>query len=243
MTTEELHYEFRRRWDKNSNQHRRYLTDVEVDQLFNNVSSDYVDIFATGKNPKNYNVGFEVTQQMIDMVSSLVRSYPEQPALVPFSLDGDVYSVDFRLLDDTYRHHISSVAIDSDCGRVNINIEQHHDLNTIRTDFHRKANKKWKRIPASIRNRILYLYTGGLFNISGVQITYVKEPDEICLGTYTVAPTVVEPNPILIKPASSTDIDENFHHILVTMAVQEAARIYGDQFQVAVQSNKLTELT
>jgi hypothetical protein len=71
----------------------------------------------------------------------------------------------------------------------------------------------------------------------------VKEPDEICLGTYTVAPTVVEPNPILIKPASSTDIDENFHHILVTMAVQEAARIYGDQFQVAVQSNKLTELT
>ncbi len=243
MTTEELHYEFRRRWDKNSNQHRRYLTDVEVDQLLNNVSSDYVDIFATGKNPRNYNVGFEVTQQMIDMVSSLVRSYPEQPLLIPTSLDGDVYSVDFRELDDNYRHHISSVAIDSDCGKVYINIEQHHNLNTIKADYHRQANKRWRRIPATIRDKKMFLYTGGLFNLSGIQVTYVKEPDKICLGTYTIPPTVDDPNPVILKDYSETDIDGNFHHILITMAVQEAARIYGDQFQVAVQSNKLTELT
>lgn len=239
MTTEELHYEFRRRWDKNSNQHRRYLTDLEVDQLLNNVSSDYVDLFGTGRNPKRYDVGFEVTQRMIDMVSSLVRAYPEQPELSASNLDGDVYSVDFNDLESAYRHHISSVARTTNCGIVPINIEQHHDLATIRADFHRKANKKWKRIPATIRNDVMYLYTDGLFTIEGIQVSYIKEPNEICLGTYTVSPTVAAPNPVAIKPASSTDIAENFHHILITMAVQEAARIYGDQFQVAVQTNKL----
>lgn len=243
MTTEELHYEFRRRWDKNSNQHKRYLTDVEVDQLLNNVSSDYVDIFATGRNPKNYAVGFEVTGQMIDMVSTLVRSYPEQSALTPLSLDDDVYSVDFSDLDETYRHYITSTAVDEDCGLVSINLEQHHDLNTIIMDYHRQANKRWKRIPATIRSNKLYLYTGGLFNLNGVRITYVKEPNAICLGTYTIAPTVTNPNPTVIKPASSTDIDDSFHHILITMAVQEAARMYGDQFQLVAQSNKLSELT
>lgn len=243
MTTEELHFEFKRRWDKNSNQHRRYLTDVEIDQLYNNVSSDYVDLFATGRNPKRYNVGFEVTQKMIDMVSSLVRGYPEQPELSATSLDDDIYMVDFEELDEAYRHHVSSMLRDTACGLININIERHADIDKIRLDYHRQATRRWKRVPATIRDNKLYLYTGGLFTIGGIQVTYVKEPNHVCLGTYTIAPTVDEPNPILLKDYSETDISPNFHHILVTMAVQEAARIYNDQFQVAVQENKLFDIT
>lgn len=243
MTTEELHFEFKRRWDKNSNNNRRGLTDLEVDQLFNNVSSDYVDLFATGKNPKNYTVGFEVTGQMIDMVSSLVRSYPEQVELPATSLDGDVYVVDFASLSEPYRHFKTAIIRDRYCGLVEVNIEQHQDLASVRLDFHRKASKKWKRCPAAIRDKKLYLYTDAEFTISGVQVTYIKEPDPICLGTYTIAPTVSEPNPVIIKDYSETDIDDNFHHILVSMAVQEAARIYGDQFQLAAQSNKLFNVT
>lgn len=243
MTTEGLHYEFRRRWDKNSNQHQRYLTDLEVDQLFNNVISDYVDLFATGRNIKKYDVGFEVTQQMTDMVSTLVRSYPEQPEITPTNLDGDVYSVDFSSLVVPYRHFISGFLRDADCGLIEINIEQHSNIGTVRLDYHRMANKRWKRVPALIRNKTLYLYTNGVFtNIAGVQLSYIKEPEPICLGTYTIEPTVEAPNPTLIKAASDTDIDQNFHHILVTMAVQEAARIYSDQFQLIAQDNKLNNL-
>lgn len=243
MTTEELHYEFRRRWNKNTNAHRRSLTDLELDQLYNNVVSDYVDIFATGKNPKRYDVGFEVTQQMIDMVSTLVVSYPEIDELTPESIDGNIYKVDLSSLEIPYRHYITSAINDANCGLVDVNIEQHHDLSTIRLDFHRKANKRWKRIPGLIRNKVLYLYTDGLFSMDGLQLTYIKEPDKMCLGTYTVAPTVEEPNPTDIKPQSDIDIEDNFHHILVTMAVQEAARIYADQFQLVANTNKLSDIT
>ena len=239
MTTEGLHYEFKRRWDKNDNNHRRGWTDIQIDQLFNNVSSDYVDLFAVGRNPKNYNVGFEVTGQMIDMVSTLVRSYPEQPELAATSIDDDIYVVDFEGLAEPYRHYKTAILRDKYCGLVEVNIEQHHDLSTIRLDYHRKASKRWKRVPATIRNNKLYLYTDGQFTIEGVQITYIKEPNPICLGTYTIEPTVDEPNPTVLKDYSETDISENFHHILVTMAVQEAARIYSDQFQLVAQTNKL----
>jgi hypothetical protein len=68
MTTEELHIEFKRRWNKLSNSHNKYWTDFEIDELLNHASSIYVDIFATGRNPKQYDIGFEITQQMIDMV-------------------------------------------------------------------------------------------------------------------------------------------------------------------------------
>lgn len=239
MTTEELHFEFRRRWDKNSNNHRRYLTDLEVDQLYNNVSSDFVDLFATGRNPKKYNLGFEITGAMVDLVSTLVRSYPEQPEISATSLDGDVYVVDFSDLDESYRLFKTAMLRDVSCGLVEINLEQHHDLGTIRLDHHRKASKRWKRVPATIRDRKMYLYTDGLFDIGGVQVTYIKEPNPVCLGTYTISPTVDNPNPTLIKPASSTDIDPNYHHILVSMAVQEAARMYGDQFQLVAQQQKI----
>jgi len=242
MTTEGLHYEFRRRWDKNANNHRRYLTDLEVDQLFNNVASDYVDLFATGRNPKKYDVGFEVTQQMTDMVSTLVRSYPEQPELIPTTADNDIYVVSFVNLIEPYRHYVSGFLRDTECGLVRINVEQHQDLSTVRLDFHRQANKRWKRVPATIRNDKLYLYTGGIFDIAGVQLTYIKEPQQMCLGTYTIEPTVDNPNPLTIKPASNTDIPSNFHHVLVTMAVQEAARIYADQFQLVAQDSKLNNI-
>lgn len=239
MTTEELHFEFRRRWDKNSNNHRRYLTDLEVDQLYNNVSSDFVDLFATGRNPKKYSLGFEVTGAMTDLVSTLVRSYPEESEIQATSLDGDVYVADFNDLEEKYRLFKSAMLRDTSCGLVEINLEQHHDLGTIRLDHHRKANKRWKRVPAVIRDKKMYLYTDGLFNIAGIQVTYIKEPNPICLGTYTISPTVTNPNPTLIKPYSETDIDENYHHILVGMAVQEAARIYGDQFQLVAQQQKI----
>jgi len=242
MTTEELHYEFRRRWDKNYNQHRRYLTDLEVDQLLNNVSSDYVDIFATGRNPKKYDVGFEVTQQMIDMVSTLVISYPEEPLLAVTTSDSDIYVADFDNLFQDYRHHVSSLLMDENCGKVPVSIEQHHDIDSIVLDFHRKANKRWTGVPATIRDNKMYLYTDGIFNPTGLRITYIKEPDEICIGTYTVSPTIENPDPTTIKQASSTDIGDNYHHILITMAVQEAARIYGDQFQLVAQTNKLTDI-
>lgn len=243
MTIEELHFEFRRRWDKNSNNHRRYLTDLEVDQLYNNVISDYVDMFGTGKNIKRYDVGFEVTQQMIDMISPLVIGYPEE-SLLSLSNQNGILIGNLDSLSKPYRHYVTSFLQDKYCGLVDVNIEQHHDLSTIRLDYHRKASKMWKRVPATIRNNKIYLYSDGLFTgVQGLQITYIKDPVEVCLGTYTISPTIENPNPSVIKPQSETDIDPSFHHILVTMAVQEAARIYADQFQLVTQDNKLNDIT
>ena len=53
MNIEELHYELERRWNKNSNNHRKYLTDLEKDQVLNTAIKEYVDIFFHGRNRRD----------------------------------------------------------------------------------------------------------------------------------------------------------------------------------------------
>jgi hypothetical protein len=131
--------------------------------------------------------------------STLVYSYPEQPILSLTTSDNVIYVADFNNLNLPYRHFVTAYMADRDCGDVKVNLEQHHDMVTIQTDFHRKANKVWKNVPATIRNKKLNLYTNGIFNPIGVKITYIKQPNEICLGTYTVSPTIDNQTPTQIK--------------------------------------------
>lgn len=238
MSIEELHYEFKRRWDKQANNHRKGFTDLEVDQVLNSAINEYVYIYGTGRNPKNYN-GLEVNQQMIDMLSTLVMSYPE---VSPLPVSSEDSSISSSQLPENYRYFITGKVETKECGLVGITVEQHGDLNSILTNYHRKANKLFKNIPVTIRDKKLYLYHNGIFTPESLRITYVRKPSVVCIGTYTEIPTEINPNPAL-KDRIDCDLPEDYHDIVLDIAVQEVSRIYLDTARYTLGQNKLNNVT
>lgn len=238
MKVEELHYEFKRRWDKQANNHRKGFTDVEIDQTLNTAINEYVYMFGTGKNPRRYDVGFEFDQQMIDMLQTLVVSYPEITSINTVEVDDNLSYVK---LPSNYRYFVSAFA-QTQCGDVSTTIEQHGDLSSVLKNYHRKANAKFKTLPATIRNNRLYLYHSGVFDISGLKLTYIKDPAKVCIGTYTEIPTQDNPNPP-IKPKQECDLPDDYHDIIVDIAVQETSRIYLDTNRYQLGKDKLNDIT
>jgi hypothetical protein len=245
MLIEEMHYELERRWNMNSNNNRKSLTDLEKDRALNVAIGEYTYIFATGKNPKNYTVGFEVTSQMTDMVSTLVLSYPEEPLLaLQGTGDNSIGFVSFSDLTRPYRFFVAA-QLEDFCGKlVKVNIEQHGSMPAIANDFHRKASKLWKHVPGSIRDQKLYIYHDGVFGEpAGVRMTYIRRPAEVCIGTYTVAPTTEQPDPVALKPKQECDLPEDYHDIIVSMAMQELSRIYSDMPRYQLTADNLNSIT
>jgi hypothetical protein len=240
MQIELLHYKLEREWDKLSNKHRRYLTPLEKDEILNMSIDDYFDLFAHGRNEKGFQLGFEETQQRIDMLHTLVRSWPEEPVLTPVLIESGIYLIDFDNLQDIYGSFDSARVTVTGCPEdFKVILEQHSDLGTVLQDYHRKPSKVWKRIPGTIRNNKLYLYTNEEFVPEAVKITYLKRPNEVCLGTYTEIPTVDLPGPP-IKPKVDCDLPDRYVNLLMTIAAQNLSRLYG---QPDTHSQKVAVLT
>ena len=239
MKVEELHFEFKRRWDKQANNHRKGFTDVEIDQTLNSAVNEYMYIFGTGRNPKNYDVGFEVNQQMIDMLQTLVVSYPETGTINSIDVDSNI---DYANLPNDYRYLVSAFAVDHICGDEGITIEKHGDLSSVLKNFHRKANRKFRNIPGTIRADKLYMYHNGVFDIQSVKLTYIKDPAKICIGTYKEITTAENTNPPT-KPKQECYLTVDYHDILVDIAVQETSRIYLNTNRYQLGKDKLNDIT
>ena len=243
MTIEELHWNLELEYDKLSNSHHGRLTDPEKDRILNIAIHDYVEMFLHGTNPKKYNVGFEVNQQRIDMLDTLVVSYPEQPLLTITQVVTDIYSVDFSNTILTYKSYQSaSMTVDNCPDDIGITVEQHGDLNTVLNDFHRSPSKKWKRGVGTIRNNILYIYTKGEYIPKGLKLTFIKKPAEVILGTYAALPTPDEPNPTILLTKTECDLPSEYHDLVILLAVQNLQRIY-EQPSIVLTNNKINEIT
>lgn len=236
MTIESIHRAIYRRWDEISQSRFRTLTDVEVDAYINDAIFEYVEIFAGGKNNRGYEIGIEVNRPMLDRIDTLLVGYPEDTGISPESVEDGVYIFDLSTLKYPFRSLLTATA-EIACGTLSITIEQNGDFNKVMGNKYRKPSLGWRRAPAFRRQEKLYVHTDNLFEISNLRCYYVRKPAEVCLGTYTVEPTIEIPNPAAIKPKQECDLPEDYHLLLVDMVIQDLSRIYLD----ANRKNLLTE--
>lgn len=242
MQVEELHYRIRFEWDKLGNAHRRYLSDLELDQVINSSVFDYVEIFYHGKNSQGFDLGFEVNGQMIDMLDTLVVGYPDEPELSLQQISDDMYKADFTQTTKPFKGYISSSVRLADCDNyAGVNIEQHGDMNKTNVSFHRRASKRWRVIPGYLRGDSLYLKSDGIA-LDSMRLSYLRKPAIVALGTYSEIPTVDNPTPGL-RPRQECDLPEDYHPLLVRIAVQNLHRIYGNQNDKVLTDQKINELT
>jgi len=233
MNINEIHYRIKMRGNKLDSNYMKNIPPAQLDVLINDTTSDYIEMFYTGNNIQGYDVGFEVGEQRIDMLSSLVVKNPDQGVLTPSNYDSTlkVYEFKFSGLKYPYRHFVRAY-IFSDCGTISIvptNLTQHDDLSSVLTDKTRKPSKLWKRIVATIgkdslsssfQDSSLYVYTGGEFTITGIYIEYVKQPEVVYFGGYNSLDGLYTTG----DPQVDSDIPVTYHSLLCDMCVQNLFR-------------------
>lgn len=264
MIIRELHWEFKQRYNKQDSNFKKDFTPMEIDALLWDAILEYVEIFYSGNNSKKYKLGFEVTQQRIDMLSSLVVGQPLQPALTPDTVNNNKYEfylsqTNGQLVED-YMHLVRAYA-DTNCGKVGIKIERHNDLSYVLGDAFRKPSKKWKRLVGVIEKSSnplvessLYVYSTDDFIIDSINIEYIKCPVRPYFGGYNSIAynqCVTEGSPncdTLYYNAANTnpitsDLPAKYHHLIAAIAAQEVSRRLEDANRFSLKQDKIQTIT
>lgn len=261
MIIREVHWEIKQRYNKMDSNSKKDFTPMELDALIWDVVMDYVEIFYSGNNLKKYKLGFEVTQQRIDMLSSLVVTDSLQPSLIPnvTSLNKYEFYLGTPNLVEDYLHLVRVYA-NTNCGKINVKIERHGDLNYILEDSFRKPSKRWRRLVGTLSKSSsndyessLYIHSENDFIVDNLDIEYIKVPIRPYFGGYNS----IEYNQCIKVNGSNcndfynnattipvmTDINENYHGLLVDMVVQEISRRLEDGNRFSLKQDKIQTIT
>jgi len=247
-TTRWIHKEIKLRYNKLNSNHKRSLPSPYIDDIIKKSTFDYIDLFATGNNLKKFKVGFEVTQQRMDMLSTLV--VPEE------TLDGTLFNDDigiyeFKLknLTNKYFHKVRVFYYDKVCNKiVPITIVTHDELdNILRSDLD-KPSKKWDRLIAKFATdsdtsteSSLYVYTNKEFELSSITIEYIRCPAKAFVGGYDTLEYLEgdEDAPNQTSAVVNPDIPDKYCDVLVSICVQNLARILYDKAQLEFTNEDL----
>ncbi len=217
MIIDRVHHEIKLRYNKINSNHKLDLPSAYLDDIVNTAYEDFVDIFYSGNNSKQYKFGFEVTQQRIDMLQHLVVTTSVTPVIVTTN----VYEI---TLPSDYRYFLSGFV---DLCNSNIFITRHGDINRKLKDFNTKPSKQWQRCLGVFENGKLILYTDGI--ISNVRLTYLKNPPKVFFGGYDtleyISGNLTFPN----NASPKQHLDFTFADMVVDMAVQRLSMMLQDQ--------------
>ena len=170
MFIEDMHYDFKKKFNKiDSNQNKNLLI-PEIDWALNEAQKIFIDIVAEPRG-KSF-LGFERTQKNIDDIKALVVN---DQSLKP-SEENTEKSI-FNLPNE-YLYFIRGQAIISKnickSQKARIYIQQHDDEFEL-SPFD-KSSFEWREVNALFTNKGLKLYTDGTFKIDSILLSYIRQP-------------------------------------------------------------------
>ena len=227
MVISRMHYEIKFRYNKLNSNHKEDFFPQELDDAINKVTDDYVEIFYSGNSYKEYKFGFEVTQQRMDMLSTLV--VPEK-TVSPTLVRTNLYKIATSTLVPSYRHYLNSgwVIAEGCSDRIPITIIRHNDLNKKLLDDYQNPSLQWRRCLGVFKSDGLYLYTD--YVITSVIIEYLKNPVKVYSGGYDSLEYIQGDTSAYHTgdPIVNSDLPVQYHDILVDMVVQYLSRLHED---------------
>jgi len=236
MVISRLHYEIKFRYNKLNSNHKADLLPAQIDDAINKASDDYVEIFYSGNNTKEYRLGFEVTQQRVDMLSTLV--VPEKQ-LVPTLVRTNLYKVS-TTITPAYRHFLRGWVVSNGCStRIPITIVRHNDLDNKLKDDNQKPSLMWQRCLGVFKSDGLYLYTD--YTITDVYIEYLTNPVKVFSSGYDSL-EYIQGDTSAYKtadPIVNSNLPNQFHDLLVDMTVQYLARTLEDTNKFNLQKEQI----
>lgn len=239
MTIDRLHHEIKLRWNKINSNHKKGFPSAYLDDAINKAQDDFIEIFYSGNNSKQYRFGFEVTQQRIDMLSDLVVI---NKSITPVLITTNRYSLTINNLNPAYKHFVSGAVIQDNCISP-ITIVRYNDLNEKLLNENTKPSKKWKRVLGTFSDGKIILYSDGV--ITSASIDYIKVPNKVFIGGYDSLEYVNGDSSAYssVSPKVTSQINGQYHDLLIDMTVQYLASILEDVNKLQLQEKIILNKT
>lgn len=223
--TKYIHHLFKLKMNKLDSGANYDLPPAFIDTLIWEALNEYIEIFYSG-NTKNYQLGFEATQQRMDLLKDFINSYPDIPALLPTSsIDyNNVKLQRFDISSIDYKHMLRIVGKDSLCSRIiKLDVEQLNNLDNELISHFKKPSVKWLRGFAYVIKNKIYTYTEN--NLTELYLTYIKTPIKPFFGGYNTLEFLQGDNtaPSATSPQVNVELSKDYANILVNIMVQLAS--------------------
>ncbi len=250
MIIDRMRHEVKLRWNKLNSNHKKDFPNAYLDDILNEAINEYIEIFYSGRNGKKFNLGFEVTQQRIDMLSTLVVPHK---AITLTLVSPNIYKINLGSLSPKYRHFLRGNVIATNCNnrRIKIDMIRHNDFDIKIVDENTKPSLKWGRALGLIKsetasvNSALYVYTDDNFVATSCEIEYLRKPAVVFSGGYDSLEYLngLDSGYTSASPKVNCDLPEDFHTLVVDIAVQNIARMLEDNNKNILVEEKLLKTT
>tara|TARA_R110000787_G_scaffold279645_1_gene389859 strand:- start:8631 stop:9377 length:747 start_codon:yes stop_codon:yes gene_type:complete len=229
MTVEEMHYDFKLKFNKLDSQDYQNFQVPEIDWILNEAQWVFLKQRYGLTNPKQ--TGFEGSQKRIDDLRNLVvrgtslagSASVSAPMSVKASLPADYM---FML-------RVEAVALKLTCGQKNLTcrVTQHDDLSNTLSDPYYTPSYEWGEIPivfgtetsAAVDADTMFGYHDGSFSIINYLLDYLRTPKRIAFPSGVTGGSYNYPGAVAVAANQDCELAEHTHNEIVDLAVQIAA--------------------
>lgn len=212
MTTREMHYDFKRKFNKIDSQKNRNLLVPEIDWLLNEAAELFVKKIA---NPKAENgLGFESSQRIIDDIKSIVNPGVWSPVVNNIiGLPSDyLYFVRCRV-KLSKKNCKNQEAV--------LYIREHRDLFEESTFYN--GNFEWREVNGVYTQQGIQSYTDGTFTIDQAKLTYIRKWPYFHNAQDFTGGSYQNLSGVALTGTVQCDLPEHVHREIVDIAVMLAA--------------------
>jgi hypothetical protein len=237
MTIEEMHYDFKRKVNKNdSNQNRNFLI-PEIDLALNEAQELFVKWIAEPR-VKNH-LGVETSQRTIDDLRSIIV---HDSSLLK---EGDTNYPDTFTLPANYWYYLSGYAYLSkgkcDEIKANLVVQRHNDV--FEDDVFRKSSFEWRVVNILFYEKGIKYFTDTTFEVGSMIINYIRRPKFIHYAVGFGTGTYNTPSGIALTGKQDCELPEQVHGEIVDIAAMLiSGNIASPDFEVKLAKLKLNEL-
>lgn len=248
MTVEEMHYDFKIKFNKLDSSDYRNFQIPEIDWMLNEGMWLFLKQRYGINNAKN--TGFEGSQKRIDDLRNLVV----KNVLLPSAASTEANSVSAPLPDD----YVFAVRIKADVAKstcdgtkmITCRPTQHDDLDSVLHDPNYSPSYEWGEMPivygtessAPADSNTLFGYTDGSFTVNGFRIDYLREPRRIAFASGVPGGSYSYPDGTIVAANQDCELPEHAHKEIVDTAVLIASGdINHPGFQIKMAKSGINE--
>jgi hypothetical protein len=241
-----IHHQFKLKMNKLDTGSNYDIPPAFIDTILFEALNEYIEIFYSG-NTKQYQLGFEVTQQRIDMLKDFVVAYPDIVPIIPISSvnygNFKLQKFDFTPFAQKYKHFLKAEGKDSICSSIiPVTIEQLNNIDFALQGKFTKPSTKWKRVLGNIVKNSLFTYAEN--NITELYLTYLKTPIKPFFGGYDsleyLQGDLTAPNNA--SPQINTELSIDYAHILVNIMIGIASSNISDFQKSQIYEQKIISI-
>jgi hypothetical protein len=231
MNIREMHYDFKKKFNKIDSQKNRNLLVPEIDWSLNEALDLFIKL-AGSPRLKN-GLGFEVNQIAREDLKNLVKT----ESLVPIA--------NIVTLPTDYRYWIRGKAIISKGNCLNqtarIIVQEHDDL--FEESHFYNSSFEWREVHALFNDQGILLTTDNTFNVNSVSLSYLKVHPLMHNAQDYQGGSYLHPSGVTLTGSQDCILSEHTHRTIVDIAVKLAAgEIQASDFNLKAEKLSFNQI-